>query len=484
LNTQIRRITNLVITMFIALLVALTYVQFAKASELRADPRNSRTFFASFARDRGPIVVSGGEVIASSQPVDDAYGYQRSYAAGTLYAPVTGYFTVIGPPAGIEAVENEVLVGTSDSLFWTRIQDLFTGSQPRGGAIELTLEPKVQQAAWDALGDNRGAVVALDPATGEILAMVSKPSFDPNILAAHSPTEVETTYKALEADPTKPLYNRTIAGNLYAPGSTFKLITAAAALESGAYTPTTELEAPATLALPNTSHQLTNFADSSCAASGKMTLSDAMAVSCNTAFGQLGMDLGQRAIREQAEAFGFGEGLRVPLQVTPSQFPNGMDRAQTAMAAIGQYDNRVTPLQMAMVVSAITNDGQLMTPHLVRTKRDADLNVISTTQVSELSRPISTVTARDLKRMMVQVVTGGTAGRAAVSGVTVGAKTGTAQKGEGMAPDVWTVGFGQVDGRSVAVAVVIEDGGSQGLQGSGGQVAAPVLSQVIKAALT
>ena len=481
MNTQIRRAAALVVVMFVALFFSLTYVQFAKAGQLRADPRNSRAMYNSFDRDRGPIVVAGGDIIAQSKVSDDEYGYQRSYVDGPLYAAVTGYFSVIGPPTGIEQKENDTLVGTSDTLFWTRVQDLFTGRRPRGGAVELAILPQAQQAAWDGLGDQRGAVVAFDAKTGEVLVMVSKPSFDPNVMAAHQPASVEEAYQALLHDPDNPLFNRAIAGNLYAPGSTFKLVTAAAALESGQYTPTTELEAPRSLALPGTSHQLTNFGEASCSASGKMTLTDALTVSCNTAFGQLGMDLGQGTLASQAEAFGFGKRLAVPLDVTPSAFPTGMDQAQTAMAAIGQYDVRVTPLQMAQVAGAMANGGIMMEPHLVRSTRDADLNVLSTTGPSQLGRPISATTANQIKTMMIKTAEAGTATRARVSGVTVGAKTGTAQKGEGQAPDVWTVGFGEAGGRTVAVAVVVEDGGSQGNRASGGQVAAPIVAQVLSA---
>ena len=481
MNTQIRRAAALVAVMFLALFAALTYVQFAKAGQLRADPRNSRAMYNSFDRDRGPIVVAGGDIIAQSKESDDAYGYQRIYANGPLYAPVTGFFSVVGPPTGIEQTENDTLVGTSDTLFWTRIQDLFTGRRPRGGAVELAIEPAAQQAAWDALGAQRGAVVAFDAKTGEILVMVSKPSFDPSVMAAHQPDQVQAAYQALEDDPNHPLFNRTIAGNLYAPGSTFKLITTAAALESGQYTPATRLEAPRSLQLPNTSHQLTNFGEASCSASGQMTIAEALAVSCNTAFGQLGMDLGQNVLARQAEAFGFGKRLTVPLTVIPSSFPNGMDQAQTAMAAIGQYDVRVTPLQMAQVAGAMANDGIMMQPHLVRSTRDADLNVLSTTGSSQLGRPVSATTASQIKAMMIKTAESGTATRAQVSGVTVGAKTGTAQKGADQAPDVWTVGFGEAHGRTVAVAVVVEDGGAQGTGASGGAVAAPIMSQVLSA---
>jgi peptidoglycan glycosyltransferase len=480
-NREIRRISLVVTAMILALLVASSVIQFAAAGQLRDDPRNSRAFYDSFDRDRGRIIAASGDVLARSEKVDDDYSYQRIYANGELYAPVTGYVTVVGPPSGMELIENELLQGTDDALFWTRVQDVFTGRKPTGGAVELTIDPAVQQAAWDALGETSGAAVALDAKTGEILALVSKPTFDPNALAVHDPTAVLNTYQALEQDPAKPLANRAISGDLYAPGSTFKLITAAAALESGLYAADSELVAPDALDLPNSSAQLTNFADSSCAASGTMTMAEALAVSCNTAFGWLGMELGADALARQAERFGFGRDLSIPLYVRPSTFPKGMDKAQTAMAAIGQFDDRVTPLQMAMVAAAIANGGQLMAPHLVRSELDADHRVVREVAAEELERPISRTTATALKDMMVKAAETGTGQLARVDGLSVGAKTGTAETAPGQAPDVWTVAFGEAANRLVTVAVVVEDGGPRGQSGSGGTVAAPMAAAILAA---
>jgi peptidoglycan glycosyltransferase len=483
MNTQIRRLTALVMVMFLGLFAAVTYIQYGKAKQLRADGRNTRAYYDSFSRDRGPIVARDGTVLAQSKPVKDHYGNQRSYPLGPVYANITGYFSVLGSTTGMEKASDEVLKGEADSLFLSRLQDLVTGKEPTGGTIELTIDPAVQQAAWDALGEQRGAAVALDPKTGEILAMVSKPSFDPNQLAEHDAKKVDAAYKALEADPANPLYNRAIAGNLYAPGSTFKLVTAAAALANPEYTPDTELDAPSQLTLPGTSHKLTNSGDSQCSSTGKMTMTAALEISCNTAFGALGMELGQAALAQQAKAFGFGQDLKVPLSATKSTFPGSMDQAQLAMSAIGQFDVRVTPLQMAMVAAGIVNNGTVMEPYLVRTERDKQLNILSTTKPKELSQAMTPSSAKQLAIMMQGVVEDGSAGRAAVDGVTVGAKTGTAQKGEGQAPDVWTVGYGQAGGRAVAVAVVVEDGGHLGTGGFGGTVASPIVGAIIKAAL-
>ncbi|MDR1295640.1 MAG: penicillin-binding protein 2 [Bifidobacteriaceae bacterium] len=482
MNTQIRRVTTLTIVMFLALFGMVTVDQFVNAGALRANPHNARTYYASFNKDRGPLIVAG-EAIASSVPVDDDYGYQRTYAEGPVYAPVTGFYSVLLGMTGMEWAADDVLQGTADSLFLTRIQDLVTGAQPQGGAVELTIDEAAQLAAWRGLGDQRGAVVALDTDTGEILAMVSTPSYDPSVLAGHDTAKVQQAYDALLAEAGNPLWNRAIAGNLYAPGSTFKLITAAAALESGEYTADSQLDAPTRLALPDSTAVLGNMGDSMCSGSGSMTMAQALAVSCNTAFASLGLELGDEAIRAQAERFGFAGPLSIPLPVTPSVFPEDVDRPQTAMAAIGQYDDRVTPLQMAMVVSAIAADGVLHTPHLVRTERGANLEVVATTPVETLAVPLSRSSAEQLADMMVQVVDNGSGGRAAIPGVRVGGKTGTAEKGDGQAPDNWFVAFGETEDRSVAVAVVVEDGGKAGMQGTGGAVAGPIAREVMEAVL-
>ncbi|HRA50356.1 penicillin-binding transpeptidase domain-containing protein [Actinotalea sp.] len=483
MNTPARRLATVVIAMFLALMGGATWVQFFQAPTLNNDNRNVRTLYREFGNARGPIVV-GGESIASSTAVDDPFGYQRSYANGALYAPVTGFYSIVFSRSGIEDAMNTELNGTADSLFYNRLQDLITGRQPQGAIVELTIDPVIQQAAWDALGDQRGAVVALDPRTGAILAMVSKPSFDPNLLASHDTAAVNEAWAALNADEGDPMVNRAIAGTTYPPGSTFKLVTAAAALEAG-MTPATQIAAPDVLDLPQSSATLGNFGGSSCSPTGTATLLDALRISCNTAFGQLGMDLGADALREQAEAFGFDTPLDVPLTVTESHFPDAeaIDAPQTAIAAIGQYDVRVTPLQMAMVSAAIANGGEQMAPYLVAAVRSADLTVVDQAAPSTLGRPVSAATAAALRDMMVAVVASGTGTSAQISGVTVAGKTGTAQTTADAAPHAWFTAFAPAENPTIAIAVIVENGGSAGSEATGGRVAAPVARAVIEAAL-
>jgi penicillin-binding protein A len=481
MNTPLRRISLVVIAMFLALMGAATWVQYVQAAQLNADPRNVRTLYREYDNFRGPIVV-GGEPIATSTPVDDPFGYLRAYASGPLYAHVTGYYSIVYGRTGLERAANDVLTGTADSLFLSRVQDLVTGRQPQGSSVELTVVPAVQQAAAEALGGQRGAVVALDPATGAILAMVSSPSFDPNLLAAHDIGQVNEAYRALDDDPASPLVNRAIAGDTYPPGSTFKLIDAAAALESG-MTPDTPLPAPDVLPLPASSAEIRNFGGASCGGGGPVSLTEALRISCNTAFAQLGLDLGADALREQAEQFGWGAPLQVPLRVTPSRFPEDPDQPQTALTAIGQHDVRVTPLQMAMVTAAIANGGEQMAPYLVATVRSPDLDVVEEASPDVLRTPISEATATALRDMMVQVVETGTGTAARISGVQVAGKTGTAQTADDAGPHAWFTAFAPADAPQVAVAVMVENGGSLGNEATGGRVAAPIARAVIEAVL-
>lgn len=488
MNGPLRRLATVTLAMFVALLGAATWVQFVQAPSLNDDGRNIRTLYRQYGHDRGPIVVAGTPV-ASSVATDDSFRFQRQYANGPLYAPVTGYYAIARQPTGLEQALDDELDGSADTLFYSRLQDLITGAQPRGASVELTIDPAAQQAAWDALGDQTGAVVALDPTTGAILALVSKPSYDPNVLAVHSTKQVTEAYAALDADPGEPLQNRAIAGDTYPPGSVFKLVTTAAALENG-LTPETVLDAPTVLQLPDTTATLQNFGGERCSSSGQVSIADALRVSCNTAFANLGMQLGEDALRAQAEAFGFGKDLSIPLKVTPSVFaaePDGraLSKASLAQSAIGQYSDRVTPLQVAMVAATIANGGTQMTPYLVQTVRDANLSVIDQAEPTPLATPISPATASAIRDMMISVVQRGTGTAAQIDGVTVAGKTGTAQHGADASepPHAWFTAFAPAESARVAVAVVVEDGGSLGDEATGGRVAAPIAKAVIEAVI-
>ncbi|GAA4977614.1 penicillin-binding protein 2 [Kineococcus glutinatus] len=481
MNRPLRRLAGVVALLFLTLFASTTHVQFFAAEDLRAKPTNSRQLYAELGRDRGPILVAGGGQVAVGTPVDDAYKFLRTYPSGPLYAHVTGYYSIRYGTSGVERAQNDVLSGTADRLFYRRLSDLVTGRQPRGGSVELTIDPVVQQAASEALGERKGAVVALDPATGDVLAMVSNPTYDPNALATHDAAAAQEAWQGLLADEDDPLTNRA-TGALYPPGSTFKIITSAAALESGDYTADTLLDGPAELDLPLTSSTLGNDEGTECGPGGKVSLIDALEISCNTAFGSLGMTLGADALAEQSERFGFGQELQIPLSVATSSFPTDLNAPQTAQSAIGQFDVRATPLQVAMISAAVANGGVLMEPNVVRTVRDADLDVVETRSPQELGRAVSEETAATLTTMMRAVVDSGTGTRAQIEGVQVAGKTGTAQHGEGLPPYAWFTSFAPADDPEVAVAVVIEDGGTVD-SAYGGRLAAPVAKQVMEAVI-
>lgn len=482
MNTPLRRLSSVVLLLFVALLAAASYVQFVQAPSLNADPRNVRTLYREYGSFRGPLIVDGTEV-ALSKPSDDAFGYQRSYPDPEMYAAVTGYYSVVVGRSGMERYANDLLNGTSDSLWWDRFQQLVAGKDPQGYSVELTIDAAAQQAAWDALGDQRGAVVAVDTRSGAILAMVSKPSYDPNDLAAHKTSTVNERYQALLAADGDPLVNRAIGGDTYPPGSVFKLVTASAALQSGTFTADSALDGTDGYTLPGTRTVLHNFGGGACASSGKISLADALRISCNTAFASLGNAVGQDALRAQARAYGFDTSLSVPLPVTPSRFPEGLDDAQTALSAIGQGSVRVTPLQVAMVSATIANGGTELEPYLVKTVRTPDLSVVSRTSPTTLGTPISPATASTLTAMMEQVVTDGTGTAARIPGVTVAGKSGTAETTKGAAPHAWFTAFAPADDPQVAVAVVVEHGGDAGSEATGGAVAAPIARAVLKAVL-
>jgi peptidoglycan glycosyltransferase len=483
MNQPIRRLSFIVALLFSTLLISTTWIQFVTAKQLDALPGNRRTLLDNYARERGAILIDGSP-IAKSVPTKDELKYVRTYPSGKLYSQVTGYYSFIyGAGGGLEGSEDALLSGQSDTLFYRRVVDMVTGKAPSGASLELTINLKAQQAADQALGNQRGAVVAMDPSTGAILAMVSHPQYDPTTLSSHNLNSVEAAWKALNADPGRPALNRAIAGDLYPPGSTFKLITAAAALSSGKFTEQSLIPGPATLDLPQSTVNLPTDDHQPCGPGNKTTLTHALEISCNTAFGWLGLDLGGDKLRAQAAKFGFGDALRVPMRVTPSTVPAQLNAPQSAQAAIGQYDVRVTPLQMAMVSAAIANKGVVMNPYLVKDSRDSNLDIIDQTQPEQLSQAVSAEVAAALTRMMVTVVQSGTGTPAQIPGIEVAGKTGTAQHTTGGAPHAWFTAFAPAIDPKIAVAVVVEDGGNAGSEAFGGKVAAPIARQVIEAVL-
>jgi peptidoglycan glycosyltransferase len=451
------------------------------ASSLGKKPTNVRTIYKEYSRKRGALLV-GGTSVAESTPSKDIYKYNRKYPGGAMYAPVTGFFSLHHGTTGMEATENDLLAGTSGQLFYRRFSDLLTGREPEGAQVELTLQAKAQKAAYQALGNQRGAVVALDPKTGDVLAMVSRPSYDPDDLATHTSKAASKAYADLNADKDKPLINRAV-GETLPPGSTFKVIMSAAALSNG-YTPDSLIDGPASITLPGTNGvQLRNDDHADCGPNGKTTLLHALEISCNTAYANLGLALGQQAVRDQAAKFGFGQELSIPLKVTNSSIPAELSKAELAQSSIGQFNDLVTPLQMAMVAAGIANDGVVMRPNLKKRVVTADQKVIEEPKPEKLSEAVTSDVAGELTTMMEAVVSSGTGTRAQIDGVKVAGKTGTAQNAPGAAPHAWFISFAPADDPKVAVAVVVENGGKAGNEAFGGTVAAPIAKAVMEAVI-
>ncbi|MFL6160003.1 MAG: peptidoglycan D,D-transpeptidase FtsI family protein, partial [Marmoricola sp.] len=405
-------------------------------------------------------------------------------------------FFAKGRFGGIESSQNDVLTGDAPGLFVNRVIDILGNQAPKGGDVSLTINAAAQKAAYDGLkklgANTRGAVVAIEPATGRILAMVSSPTFNPNRLATHDFTVASRYYSRLLNEKLAPLNNRAIEERL-PPGSTFKLVTAAAALSSGKYQPDTLVDGGALLDLPQTSTNLPNESRGSCGGS-KITLTRALEVSCNVAFGSIGLDLGGEAIRKQAEKFGFNSsqpyftGLDDPLtSQVQSQFPADLDPPQGALSAIGQANVTATPLQMAMVAAGIANNGKVMKPYVVDEIRSADLDVIKPVDPVPLDpsdpQAISSAVARKLTEMMVSVVDNGTGRTAQIPGVKVAGKTGTAQSLKSRPPYAWFVSFAPSENARVAVAVLIQDANVDRDAISGSGLAAPIAKAVMEAVL-
>ena len=481
MNAQIRKIFVVVLIMFAMLGLAVTNTQFISAPSLNADPRNVRTNLHAAEIDRGPIIVEK-TAIASSE-LDDDNHYTRVYDQGSLYVSATGYFSSVGyGSTGIEAAQENVLDGQSQTLLGQRLRNLLTGEKRQGGGVELTLRASMQEAAAAALGDRKGAVVALDAKTGAILALYSSPSFDPNALASRDAGEVQDAYATLDADPKNPMLNRTISER-YAPGSTFKVLTAIALIENGIANPDTRMDSPVSTTLPGTNTEVSNIESSTCG-DGKPTLTEAFARSCNTTFVLASEKLTTQQLTDVTKRFGFGDEQEIPLTVIPSVFPADADSAQLAMSSIGQYTVQATPMQMAQVAQTIANGGQMMSPYLIKQIVDADNQTIRKTKATEAGRPISADTASKVTGMMQAVVSQpyGSGTPMALPNVSVAAKTGTAETGEGDRANAWAIGFAPADNPQIAFAVIVE-GDETNPTPHGGDVAGPVAKAVLEAGL-
>lgn len=480
MKRQMRNVSVVIFLMFLSLFISSTTIQVISADSLSQDPHNVRSAYDGYKVQRGAILVSG-KPIAESVKSDDVYRYLRSYN-GAMYSAATGFSSVYQGSTGLESAMDSYLTGRNSSQFFEQISAVLSGVPAQGASVELTIAPKVQKAAWDALGNMHGAVVAIEPSTGNILAWVSKPGFDANDLSVHDGEQSTVAYNELLKKSGNPLLRKTDS-ELYAPGSVFKILVAAAAFESGKFDPTSTLSNPAKFQLPATNTYIQNSGEGRCGGQKTVSIAVALKLSCNIPFAQLGIALGEDAISSQAKKFGFGSVVKTPLTSVASVYPTGMDQAQLGLSSFGQFDVRVTPLQIAMISSAVANKGLLMKPNLVQTVLSSNLAVLNAPTPSELGRPISEQTANALTEMMVGAVESGVSTNGAIKGVSVAGKTGTAQNGPKQPYTLWFTGFAPAENPKVAVAVVIADGGGQGQNGRGNSLAAPVANKVMRAVL-
>jgi len=491
MNRALYRLSLACLAMFVLLLVNVNYVQAFQSGSLAGRPGNARAFAQQFQFQRGSIIALGGgqnTTIAESLPVKGTNMYRRYYPDGPTYAPITGFDSVYGSTA-IENAYDKYLAGTAPSLAVHNLISLLTGKPKQGATVYLTVSPRAQQAAYQALrgdGGHQAAVVALDPTTGAILAMASYPSFNPNLLTTFNGAQLNKIDHKLLTDPSQPLLNRAI-NETYPPGSSFKVVTGSAAFSTGKVaTPQTTVPAPQPLVLPN-GHTLSNDAGEVCG-DGHPPIIQAFWMSCNTAFGNIGMKLGARTLQDYASKFGWNDPkLTIPMPVSPSvtPLPPGLDKSLTAYMAIGQYSDAVTPLQTAMDAAAIANGGKLMRPYLLNYVQAPDLSTLAKTNPSALSQAVSPQVAGQMTQMMIQVTQnpGGTAyqtaGPPAVGSLVIAGKTGTAENtvsGAGLDDAVFTC-FAPASNPKIAVGVIVKGGGF------GAAAAAPIAVKIIEAYL-
>jgi peptidoglycan glycosyltransferase len=501
MERRIRRLGIALVLLFAVLFGQLAYVQVFAADDIKNNPANfSRQLIAEYNVQRGKILTADGLVLAESVPAPKGsrYRFERRYPQGDLYGYITGFYSRIYGRSALEQSMNPYLSGEAPELAISTFSDLFLGRQKRGGNIFVTVDPNLQEVARTALGANKGAVVAMDPHTGDILALYSTPGFDPSELSSGSDAEMRRAWKRLNADPEKPLLALSHQ-ELFLPGSSFKIVTASAALENG-FGPQSQWPNPHRLTLPLTNAQLQNFGDEHCnGGSSQITLIEAFEESCNVTFAEVGLRLGAERFAAQARAYGLCGTLpperttcEGPLVSFELPFQNGRfpepayferNDPLLAFSAIGLDNDLVNPLQMALIASAVANGGVMPQPRVVSEVRDSQGRVARQFGVRAVRRAISTSTAATLTQMMIAVVNNGTGYRAAIPGVQVAGKTGTATNGEGRAPNAWFTAFAPAQDPQIAVSVIVLDGGNLGSEATGGQVAAPIVKQLIEAYL-
>jgi peptidoglycan glycosyltransferase len=489
MNKPIRTVSIFCLVLFLALALNATYLQYYHANALNDHVANGRVATATFSRDRGAI-LAGGQAVADSVPTKDQYKFQRVYRLPFMYAPITGWYT-FGNETGMERSQNSFLSGEDDRLFVNRLVDLVNGNATKGGNVVLTINPAAQKAAFDglrALGAGvQGAVVAIEPSSGKVLAMVSLPTFDPNKLADHDFKAASAYASKLSKMKSDPLLNRAVQTTL-PPGSTFKIVTASAAMETGRYTASSQVPGGTSYKLPQSSSVVHNEIPN--CGTTKIPFTQAMEWSCNTSFAPIAVDVGASGMHQTAEGFGWNQTYLddLPGQAV-SQYPSGLDDAQTALTGFGQGSVTATPLQMAMAAAGIGNRGVVMRPYLTDSLESPSQEPLVPGHSEQLHQAISATSASEVSKLMVATVQSGTAKPAAIPGVVVAGKTGTAQSGltnpdgSEVPPYAWFVGFAPAPSAKVAVAVMIQHVDRPTTEIAGGTLGGPIARAVMEAVL-
>jgi peptidoglycan glycosyltransferase len=501
MERRIRRLGITLVALFALLFGQLAYVQVFAADDIKSHPANfSRQLIAEYNVQRGSILTRDGLVLAESVPAPEGsrYRYERRYPQGDLYGHITGFYSRIYGRSALEQSMNTYLSGEAPELAISTFTDLFLGREKRGASIFVTVDPSLQDAARQALGSNEGAVAAIDPRNGDVLALYATPGFDPNLLSSGTDQDIRAAWKELNADPENPLLAKSHQ-ELYLPGSSFKIVTASAALESGRG-PSSQWDNPHRLTLPLTNEQLMNFGDIHCnGGSSTISLREAFEESCNVTFAEVALDLGPERMASQARAYGLC-GTLPPARTTCQEqlvsfelpFANGRypepeyferNDPLLAFSGVGLDNDLVNPLQMALIASTVANGGVMQQPRVVTQVRDSQGRIVREFDPGAVGQAISRQSAAVLTQMMIAVVNGGTGSAAAIPGIQVAGKTGTATNGENRPPNAWFTAFAPAGGPTppeIAVSVIVLDGGSLGSEATGGQVAAPIVKQLIE----
>lgn len=471
MNKSIRLVSLFSIILSALLLINLTNVQVFSDQKYAQNPKNMREYLAMQSTPRGQIYAKD-TVLAQSTA--DAEGlYSRSYPTNSpAFSNVTGYLSERFGASQLEASQNEILNGTDDSLLTRNWLDSLAGKPPVGANVEATIDPHLQQVAYDQLAQPGydGAAVAIQPSSGRILAMASTPGYNVNDLMGENSDEA---WAGLQQAEGSPLINHATQDTL-PPGSIFKIITTAAALNNG-FNPDSTLTGANVVTLPDTVTQLTNYGNEKCAGADSVNLRTAFAYSCNTAFVEMSEKFGADELRKYANAFGVGESYNLGVDTSPGSLGDLADGASTAQSAIGQRDVTMSALQAAVMAGTIANGGKRMEPFLVDRITDSQMNEVRATQPKEATQAVTEDVAATIKDLMFS----SEHSTYAYDGNSFASKTGTAEHGEGLPPHVWYVAFDP--DRDIAVGVVVKDGGTLGSAATGGRVSGPIGRAILRA---